>query len=274
MRRRTRKRNLLVAVVVAVPVACGIAGYAVAGQQAEAVPSYTGCLKNGKLDSLALGDSPLVACGAGAVQVRLGGGDVTAVTAGTGLTGGGDGGDLTVAADASILQERVTDGCLGSRSNPTDASIGAIHADGSVICNPDDTSAGTEVVSGFADGPGNVPSGETPQPVRQLPLPKGKYAISATFDVSEGLNLGLAFVQCELRAGPDFDRTEIDFAGVLNAADGTDRVALSVVHEFVDPGSAVLSCRGPTDPGPARWHFLKITAIRVQGLSNGPLALP
>jgi hypothetical protein len=268
------RKKTIVAVAAAALLAFAIAAYAVAAQQAETIPTYTGCLKNGKLDSLAVGASPLAPCTAGAVQVRLGGGDVTAVTAGGGLTGGGDSGDLTLDADISVLQRRVTGGCLGSRSNPTDASIGAIHADGSIVCNPDDTTTGTELVAGFADGPGDIPSGETSQPVRELPLPKGKYALLATLDISQGFNLGFVSVRFELHAGSDFDRAEIDLAGLLNPADGTERVALNVVHEFAEPGAAVVSCKGTNNPGSAGWRFLKITAIRVEGLSNGPLGLP
>jgi hypothetical protein len=46
------------------------------------------------------------------------------------------------------------------------------------------------------------------------------------------------------------------------------------VHEFTEPGAAILSCRGTQTLGPSGWHFLKITAIRVGSLSNGPLSLP
>ena len=64
----------------------GLATYALAAREAESVASYTGCLKNGKLDSIAVGDAPLAPCGSG-TRVRLSGGDVTAVAAGAGLSG-------------------------------------------------------------------------------------------------------------------------------------------------------------------------------------------
>jgi hypothetical protein len=207
-----RKRTIAAGTIAALA-ALAFAAYAVAARHAEAVQSYTGCLKNGKLESLAVGTSPLAPCGAGQTQVRLGGGNVTAVTAGAGLVGGGDGGDLSLAADTSCLQKRVT--------------------------------------------------------IAYFPVGR-----ASSLDVDEGLNLGFVFVRCELHAGADFDRADIDLAGALNGSPGSGRLALEVVHRFAEPGAAILSCKATQTLGPAGWHFLKITAIRVASLSNGPLSLP
>jgi len=64
-------------------------------------------------------------------------GDVTSVTAGAGLTGGGTSGDITIAADATYLQRRVAGSC------PIGASIRAVGIDGTVTCEPDDGGLGT-----------------------------------------------------------------------------------------------------------------------------------
>jgi hypothetical protein len=256
-------------VAVAALVALALAAYAVA-QQTGTVASYTGCLKNGKLESIAVGDAPAVACGAGQAQVRLSGGDVTSVHVRAGLLGGGDSGDIDVGVDPGFWQKRVGGSCLGNPVAPADASISAIHDDGTVTCNNDDTGSSTDVFAGFWDGPEPMPPmGQflVIPPIAQLALPAGKFAISATLDVST--DDGPADVSCALRAGVDFDRADND----LNASSSRRRLALTVVHEFTGPGTAQVGCGHFDSDLQVWWGFLKITAIRVADLSNGPLTL-
>ncbi len=59
------------------------------------------------------------------------GGDITSVTAGAGLTGGGTSGDVTLNVDTTYLQQRVSGVC------PAGSAISAVNADGTVSCETD-----------------------------------------------------------------------------------------------------------------------------------------
>jgi hypothetical protein len=101
---RLTGRRLLVAGVLGIVVlgTVGLAGTAIAALLATPVPTYTGCMTTGggTVSSLKQGNEPLKPCGPGSTQIRLSGGDITSITVGSGLTGGGTEGDISIGLNA------------------------------------------------------------------------------------------------------------------------------------------------------------------------------
>ena len=101
------------------------------------VPDYTGCLKQtgqplktqGVIYGVAEGSSPLFDCDPGDLQIRISGGDITAVYAGQGLVGGGVEGDLSVGLQDSYA---LPQGCLDTQVAKWDAVAMSWY------CGPDD----------------------------------------------------------------------------------------------------------------------------------------
>jgi hypothetical protein len=83
-----------------------------------------------------------VACGVDSV----GTGDITGVTAGIGLTGGGLSGGVTLAVDTTVIQARVVGTCA------TGTFITAVGANGAVTCGTDQVGIGD--ITGVAAGTG------------------------------------------------------------------------------------------------------------------------
>ena len=109
--------GLVVAAALAGPVA-----WAAVTSNPPASATYTGCLghTSGSIYDVKQGSAPLATCTAKDKQIRLSAGDITSVTAGTGLTGGATKGAATVALDPSYA---LPQGCPAD-SSPTRSDTG------------------------------------------------------------------------------------------------------------------------------------------------------
>lgn len=92
-------RRWLITVALAMLVLVAGGGMVLAGHHTDVVASYTGCLStnSGTVTQVAVGNVPLRPCKPDQTEVHVSGGDITAVTAGDGLTGGASNGAAPLA---------------------------------------------------------------------------------------------------------------------------------------------------------------------------------
>src|SRR5262245_30313799 len=97
-----RPRRAVAGIVVVAAAVIALGGTAIAAMQVTSVPTYTGCLTNsgGTVSLIKQGSSPQKPCGSGSTQIQLSGGDITSITVGSGLTGGGTQGDINIGLSA------------------------------------------------------------------------------------------------------------------------------------------------------------------------------
>jgi hypothetical protein len=132
-------------------------------------------------------------------------GDITGVTAGTGLLGGGTAGSVTISASTSYLQRRITGTC------PAGSSIRIVNADGSVTCEANSgitTETDPTVIAsvkdgvswnelsgipaGFSDGVDNDSGGDITGVTAGAGLDGGGFAGAVTLSIENPLSLSNA----------------------------------------------------------------------------------
>jgi hypothetical protein len=121
-------------------------------------------------------------------------------------------------------------------------------------------------------GFGDVPN--DPATIGSLPLPAGKFLITAKLAVSQAsLDTDVFWdVECTLHAGDDFDHAaEADESATDYHFSRQGTMSMMVTHEFTDPGDAHVDCYDNGDesgPSDADFNFLVMTAITAGDIQH------
>jgi hypothetical protein len=100
--------------------------------------------------------------------------------------------------------------------------------------------------------------------VARLPVPAGRYVVVAKLYLGPPTSGLSEAVMCDLTAGADFDRSTVNHDATIAFVSAS----FNVVHRYKMPGTVFLRCTHAFSSGSAPVQFIKITAIRVETLSN------
>jgi len=127
--------------------------------------------------------------------------------------------------------------------------------------------AKTRAFSGFDNsvmlGPG------APPVTMSLNVPGGKYAVGAKLTARLVGGASEETVDCRLAVADGFDDSVMTVSQVLNL----QTMAVQVVDELTSPGAVSLTCDKSKDASTIELRFVKVTALKVNSSSVGPLDL-
>ena len=152
-----------------------------------------------------------------------GGGDITAVNAGTGLTGGGASGDVTVNADTTYLQRRVSGTCAVGNA------IRVIAEDGTVTCEA--TAGGGGDITDVLQGAGlSVTNPGGPQPTVGIDETYTQRRVASTCPAGQAINTinQDGTITCEPAGVGDITAVLATIGGGLSGGGSSGDVALSI----------------------------------------------
>ena len=300
----TRRRLLVLAAAAALAVAA-VAGTAIAALSGS-VKTYTGCVvtSSGAITKVKEGDSPLGGtCATGSVPIRLSSGDITKVSVGTGLTGGGDNGDVSIGLDPKfgLRQDCASDqilkwdgsawSCAADNDHTYTKGTGLDLNGGEFSISPDYRVKNTpDCASGqFATGfdssgavqcaaasarPGvwikRVSHADAPQTddkatVATLSVPAGSYYVSVTANAQDDFHGdNQTAIECELSGGGM--ATEVDGSNDDFGFPGLG-IAGSDVASFAAAGTISFDCKSWN--GSDHLQDVRLTALEVGGVTAG-----
>ena len=231
---RWMHRRALAVVVGAVCVVL-LTGTALAGHETSGVKSYTGCLvtASGTLTKITEGNTPAAACTTGQVLAHFSGGDITKITAGSGVTvtpTGGNNGEVTIAVDAA---HSLPQGCSITEFAMKSGSS-------SWICADHSSGTGLQLSTSIVSGEGEVEYAIGPSyRVKNTPdCPSGRFATGFDNDGE---------IQCAAPGSlSSFDVVQVGYPEGEQpiASDGVYHDLVSVTINANSAGTYLLTAKG------------------------------